>query len=847
MKDSKKHSLWSRLKNTNTVLIALIVTLLIIIIDYINPTGKVKVSLVIAIGIITTLIALWLVYTTNFYKLIKLHSINTLDMLLIAVSIITSSYDIYLFFMNQGNTWKYKLTLCVFIITIISLIIRLIYVNKLINNSQNTETVVDLRDLYEGKIKKTDRLVILEDQAVNYDLLNRDMIVSVLYDAIDTTYSSGTYVIGLEGEWGTGKTTIANLVKYRLDKNANICVVKNFDFWATGSSLALLQSMYDSLLRALNVDYNSIRMNKLLKRTSKFVINIPSAGKIFNEIINENISQDDVNQLHEELEELILNSNKKYVFFVDDLDRASKSQVLFLLKMLGTLFSLPNLVFVLLYDKTRMKKIIEEKDEINPAFEEKIINQEIRVPKVSEEVSNRVYKKSLNEVAKIYGISDSELQHLEPAIELIVKQIESIRELKRIINSVVSIAFSKDNDLNKSDSLLLEFIYFEEPNLYKLIKDNGLYFISQDFTLEEQLLLGIQDETKNTNRLKNFYDKELAEYKKYIPLLEEMFPYIKSYYSHDRYNLYPGITTDKSKDGSRRKQRRICSGYYFDLYFSLTRNDYLKINLQVKKFVEEINMAITETEVTRIYQKFVNSSEEELALKVADLRLYIDEINKDKTIILCSLLLGDVKKFSKDGWLSSRVQALFRCKELLENSTPKNVAKMLRSFNRSYDLVGNIDMLDGYVKNIDWLHNLTTKCWHEICQNILSDQADLYNDKNYEDDNAWGLYRYIKQQKLPSKYISDYLNSIISDKNVYRILFDAMSKPIGNRGFGYQLTKEYFDAMDLAHVSKLKSVLEKAIPGNISQKRVNDAYQKFISNDNKEAAYYSDPINPNDL
>ena len=53
--------------------------------------------------------------------------------------------------------------------------------------------------------------------------------------------------------------------------------------------------------------------------------------------------------------------------------------------------------------------------------------------------------------------------------------------------------------------------------------------------------------------------------------------------------------------------------------------------------------------------------------------------------------------------------------------------------------------------------------------------------------------------------------------------------------------------MDLAHVSKLKLILEKAVPGNISQKRVNDAYQKFISNDNKEAAYYNDPINPNDL
>ena len=287
MNDSKKHSLWSRLKNTNTVLIALIVTLLIIIIDYINPTGKVKVSLVIAIGIITTLIALWLMYTTNFYKLIKLHSINTLDMLLTLVSIIALIYDIYLYFVNQNNTWKFKLTLCIFIIAIVLLIIRLIYVNKSLNKQKNIKVVVDLRDLYDGKVKKTDHLVILGDQAVNYDLLNRDMIVSVLYDAIDTAYSSDAYVIGLEGEWGTGKTTIANLVKHRLDKNENICVVENFDFWTTGSSATLLQSMYDALLRALDVNYNSIRMNKLLKRTSKFVINVPTAGKIFDEVINE--------------------------------------------------------------------------------------------------------------------------------------------------------------------------------------------------------------------------------------------------------------------------------------------------------------------------------------------------------------------------------------------------------------------------------------------------------------------------------------------------------------------------------------------------------------------------------
>lgn len=84
---------------------------------------------------------------------------------------------------------------------------------------------------------------------------------------------------------------------------------------------------------------------------------IPKVGKALSKVIDENITQDDVNQLETNLEELILSSGKKYVFFVDDLDRANKLQVLFLLKMLVTVFNLPNLVFVLLYDKNRMKKL----------------------------------------------------------------------------------------------------------------------------------------------------------------------------------------------------------------------------------------------------------------------------------------------------------------------------------------------------------------------------------------------------------------------------------------------------------------------------------------------------------
>lgn len=57
------------------------------------------------------------------------------------------------------------------------------------------------------------------------------------------------------------------------------------------------------------------------------------------------------------------------------------------------------------------------------------------------------------------------------------------------MNSVCNIAFSEDNTLNREDSLLIEFIHFEEPELYELISNNREYFISQDRTLFSQSVM----------------------------------------------------------------------------------------------------------------------------------------------------------------------------------------------------------------------------------------------------------------------------------------------------------------------------------------------------------------------
>lgn len=426
MDNKKKYTLGSKLKSTNTVLIALINAILLIVIDSYNPTSYLpQQRWMIAMAVIGVVIILWIMYVTNFWKLVKLRNINAIDLILTSIVITSLSYRIYLFYTHQLHTWKFDVIRDVFGIALTFLIFREIYVHVYDKTEENTNTI-DLRELYEGKVDTDTYPIIVNDKAVNYDLLDRRIIVSILYDAIvNTACSSNAYVIGLDGKWGTGKTTIINLVKQRLSKeieqNDDIRIVKNFDFWTTGSQTAILNSMYDALLKAIGVDYNSVKTRKLLKRTANFMTNVPKIGKAVSQIINENITQEDVDQLKDNLEELILSSNKRYVFFVDDLDRANSSQVLFLLKMLGTVFNLPNLIFVLLYDKQRMKKIINNEEELNIAFVEKIINQEIRVPEVSEKTIQDLYKKGLNNLATAYGLSNFEIKKLAPAIDRVVK------------------------------------------------------------------------------------------------------------------------------------------------------------------------------------------------------------------------------------------------------------------------------------------------------------------------------------------------------------------------------------------------------------------------------------------
>lgn len=66
----------------------------------------------------------------------------------------------------------------------------------------------------------------------------------------------------------------------------------------------------------------------------------------------------------------------------------NSDNVLFLLTLIGTLFKLRNITYIVAYDKNRLKKVFRT-GKIDSKYIEKIISQEIIVPKIH--VSDKQY------------------------------------------------------------------------------------------------------------------------------------------------------------------------------------------------------------------------------------------------------------------------------------------------------------------------------------------------------------------------------------------------------------------------------------------------------------------------
>lgn len=798
----------------------------------------------------------------HYFDLFRVTSENILDAGLIVTLITSLLYSVYRVIILTRNIYVDIAIMAVaasLIIFVIRFVCRCYKYKQVMVEKSN---LIDLKQLFENNFeRRSKKPILLSEKDVGYDLFDRDSIVKKLYSSITHCQPENSYVISLEGKWGTGKTTILNRTKQYLnnsEKNKNkYIIIDNFDPWLYGTQDALLLGMLETIVKHAGIKYSPIKNNLLAKEIGKTVTeNHPVGGLLYNIFYNTKTHAEDVSKLKNQLSTYLHTLNKKVVFFIDNLDRANSDNVIFLFKLIGVVFDLPGIIYVLSFERERINKILQKTDEFDPRFTEKIIQQEIQIPPISEERLEQVYLICIENLLSAYCIPKSQIIEFEPVARYIVEKSEDIRSFKRMVNSVFSLVFCDDSILDKRDLLALELVHFYAPEIYDSIYRNSQYFISHDRN-PENYFLTTYNKDKFNEAAKAYYDIIFEQRDAEKKLLAEIFPYIKRYSNGNEVlqNHMLGNLDAKEID----KKSRACNGKYFDLYFSYTSNNSLKTQKNVKEFVSLLNSTEDLQSAIALTEDIMLSMTPDIQKEwIEHFQNNIDDIQDNCVMFVATSLYSSIYLISDitvsfGMGLTPRSRAEYILSELLLRCDEEEFDNFLQKIQTDYNKLYIIDSICYWIEsdihinqdNRERCLEKFKKIYNKMCKNIIDDKINLYADEHYEKSNIWGLYRCFKDSENLDIF-KCYIKNVLSFESVYRILWDIIGHSI-SYNHSYAISQENMSAFGIT-ADIIRELITQHPPRNEDEAFVLSVFEAFNTGEadvwGKKSIVTTTPFNP---
>ena len=353
-------------------------------------------------------------------------------------------------------------------------------------------------------------------------------------------YTDTPMTIGVQGSWGSGKTSLLNQIWHELDQsNKNDSSIKNFkQIWINSWENSLLCTPEECLLKIINritqelieADPDTDKKDKIQASVKNVMqgalrltgaVALGAAGKdLADGIINNEANS--IESLRKELDLIvkhIKDSNKneffRMVIYVDDLDRMNPPEAVRLLELLKNIFNLPHCVFVLAIDYQVVVKGLKEKfgprTEDNDfefrSFFDKIIQLPFNMPINDYKIGQYVISllKDIGFVEESWVDGNFE-EHVNKFVSSTIGG--NPRSIKRLINSLslIKILISEDGEASntKKGSLIMFAIVCLQvafPKIYELLQEESRFW-----DWNEELARGVTQgkEEEEKDWVKNF-------------------------------------------------------------------------------------------------------------------------------------------------------------------------------------------------------------------------------------------------------------------------------------------------------------------------------------------------------
>jgi len=242
-----------------------------------------------------------------------------------------------------------------------------------------------------------------------------------------------SFTIGLSGKWGSGKTSLLNLLKNELNKNKTN-IVFDFNAWQYETEINLSAPF----LKELHLRLKPYTLNAG-NSIDKYIHEVLQSNNSFFTSITKTFSNEkSVDELIGIIQQDIIDSGKRFIVFIDDLDRLQFKEIMEILNIIRNVGNLPNTVFILAYDKEYIINQLKENKTDRPAeYFTKFIQLELPVGKIFQEKIKERFESEITKHFNIYFYSDKQ-KPADKDVESLMP-IEAFPDSLRIFDSLTSI------------------------------------------------------------------------------------------------------------------------------------------------------------------------------------------------------------------------------------------------------------------------------------------------------------------------------------------------------------------------------------------------------------------------
>lgn len=306
--------------------------------------------------------------------------------------------------------------------------------------------------------------------------MRKDYALTIAQKINNNFHKEGSFVIGITGHWGSGKSSFLNLINTKVDDRV-IHVIFDFKPWLSSSANNIITDFFSQLSKELAgyIPHFSNQLTKYVEALSNLNID-PALNNGF-KILKWRLSESAGNQ-YDKVSSILAESKLKILILVDDTDRLSAEEILELFRLVRNTANFPYLQFVITYDRDYLIKTLKVSNA--EKYMQKIFNLEISLPVFDAEVIRESLRLEVGSKIKIResykDVINSFLRSFDDGFP-VEKLIRTRRDVIRFVNALIinTEALSGSlQDINMLDLFKLELIRYSYPGYYDRLSQDPL-------------------------------------------------------------------------------------------------------------------------------------------------------------------------------------------------------------------------------------------------------------------------------------------------------------------------------------------------------------------------------------